>query len=258
MYTIFRAMNLRILLNAALGTLGCLVLVVGPVSADITLIERTTIDMTSLQGASSSMMSIFRPSGNGVLELKVYVSGHKCRFESPYLVVIADRDAAKTWMLNTTSLKYAVRPYDANTIAGVQAGALSIADLAHLDIHATVTDTGRTASIMGHTARHYKVTIDRKFRDTQTTFSSDILAAEDLTPANLDAWSEANVTIYGPNLRGVPLLTETEALGTSSHAAITRVIATSISTDAIPENMFSIPDGYTKVIDQELFAPATH
>ena len=245
-------------MHAALGALACFVLVVGPVSADITLIERTTIDMTSLQGASSSMMSVFRPSGNGVLELKIYVSGHKCRFESPYLVVIADRDAAKTWILNTTSLKYSVRPYDANAIAGVQAGALSIADLAHLEIHATVTDTGRTATIMGHAARHYKVIIDRKFRDTQTTFSSDILAAEDLTPANLDAWSEANVTIYGPNLRGVPLVTETEALGASSHAAMTRIIATSISTGSVPEDKFSIPDGYTEVSDEELFAPAAH
>jgi hypothetical protein len=212
--------------------------------------------MHSVEGDTSNAMPSVVLSGTNATVWTIYVSGHKCRFETPSLVLITDRDAGKTWLLNPTTHKYAVGPYGSASITGVQMGETTSSGLGELEVHTKVSDTGRSATIMGHLARHYVVKTYRKFRGTETKQASDILAAQDLSKADLDAWSAANITTFGSELKGVPLVTETRTVSGHLLGAMTRIIATSLSIDPIPSSMFTVPYDYTEAQGDTLFTPA--
>jgi len=238
--------------RGAIAAFALLAITLGSAHADITLREQTTVDIPIKHGEDPQ---VHRAASKSI-ESQIYVSGHKCRFETPLLIVITDRDASKTWLLNPANHMYATSPYNRKAIAGIQSGVSNVAGLGHIDIETKVKDTGRTTNIMGHTAHHYIIKTYVKVLNRTSTVTSDVLAALDLSETDLDAWSEANINSYGPNVRGVPLITEMKEVGGTSNGNVTRIIATSISTDPIPSSTFAIPSGYTETSATTLFAPS--
>jgi|SRR5579883_1917118 len=233
--------KLGIVLAAAAGA--GLLFLANPARADLTLVTHMTM--------KSPMMRNMPPSAqaqmNSLMQFTIYSSGKKVRVASPMFSMIIDPDNKKMDMINDTAKTYTEMPFDPTKAFGMlPGGAGGMNPMSGADYN--VVDTGKTTMFLGHKVRHYVVTSHINTPNTgEMTIHSDILAAQDLPAADMQAFT--NISSYQSgktHVVGVPFKTVTTVTGGPMGTMTMTQTVTSLSTKPIPAYFFMVPSGYTQ------------
>lgn len=203
--------------------------------ADITLNVHMDMDIPELKDPNAgAQFTQQMPFMNQLGSQTVYISGNKMRTDLPIMSMIVDLDGGTMAILNPANHTYVSIPFNPAQVAQMRAKAPGYA----------VTDTGRTTTVLGHTARHYVVKLSIPIKNHTMRMTQDILSAQDFPAADTSFY--AQWLTGGDKVLGIPLATTTKMYsGTAGTITVTTKV-TSIATDPIPASEFAIPAGYTQ------------
>ncbi|HEY3329935.1 MAG TPA: hypothetical protein VGK19_07950 [Capsulimonadaceae bacterium] len=209
-------------------------------NADMTVAQKLTFDLSKLtimgQPVTAEQMAMIQKLplfGGGSMDITMYSAGKKFKVESPVAASIVDMDAKTNTMIFPSKKSY--------TVSSLQTDALKQLDSSTVT---TVTPLNQTQTILGHLSRLVKFSI----KNTMMTINGNAWLADDL--ATLPQMAGANPTfdLIRSKLVGMPVkLNVTISCPMLFDQANLGYEVNSISTAPVSPNVFTIPDGYTKV-----------
>jgi hypothetical protein len=208
--------------------------------ADITVVQKLTIENPQLQAAMQSMSpeqkaQMAKMGVGGTMQTTTYISGHKSRTDiGAFNSTIVDQSNGKVIVLNRQSHTYSTR-----SLSTVEKKAAKGAT-------ASVKATGKTKVILGHLCRDYHVSVDTPSLPGGS-ISGDIWAAPDLPQPALAAVSggvTAALESEWHKIDGMPLKMSLLIAGSEMGDTTVKTNAVSISTTPVAASVFSIPAGY--------------
>jgi hypothetical protein len=222
--------------------------------ADVTMTTRMTMDSPMMDQARSRMGPNQVAAINNMMRSMTYMSGKRYRVDSAIMSVIVDAGTKQMTMLNDTQHTYFVIPINPGALKGMMGGAGAAMAAGH---SVKVVDTGKTTRYLGHTCRHYILTMTINMPQTGTmTMHSDILAAQDLPGLDAGVYQALAMQagVNGNQMTGVPLLTVTKmsGRGPAGNMTMTQQVM-SLSTAPISASRFEVPSGYRKTTQPALF-----
>ena len=206
----------------------------------LTTVTQMKMDMAAMHtGDASRDAELQAKVGQGSMTT-TYLSGRKMRVENLAITIILDMDAGKMWKLNPATRTYSVTNLGPEQIKAMMNNLTKSPAAGGDGMSYKVKDTGRTRMILGHTARHYIVTMKMTMMGSPMDVTEDVLAAEDLAGPDF-----GHVGGKYP-IKGLPLVTTMKMTGGPMGAMTMTMTVTSISTDPIPESEFKVPSDYTQ------------
>ncbi|BDI33267.1 hypothetical protein CCAX7_53180 [Capsulimonas corticalis] len=220
------------------------VAVLAPVAhADQKIVATTTVDgpqlrvmMTQMSPDQRAAMSKY--GMGGPINSTAYVSGKKIRTDTNGSSVLLDSVAKTLTTLSRESHTYTTRPYDPAKAQAASAGT-----------SATITPAGDSKKLLGHVARHYKLTITTTSGPMAgTPIHGEVWAAPDLPqPPSLPMPGPAGVLQSQlKKIKGFPLLTVIAIPNSPTGPITVKTVINSVSSATLPASTFAIPAGYKK------------
>ncbi|HEX5324121.1 MAG TPA: DUF4412 domain-containing protein [Capsulimonadaceae bacterium] len=221
----------------------CAGLAATPARADLTFLIHMDIQSPMFQ----NMPADARAQMNSLMQMTMFLNGQKMRVNTAVVSVLVDQQAKTLTMINDKAKSYSVSPYDPIVAQQMMQGPGGMFSGAGSDYK--VVDTGKTTTFLGHKVKHFVVTAHLSSPNTgDMTIHSDILAAQDLPPADMAAYNSMTAAAASgkAHVEGIPLKTVTTVTGGTMGTMTVTQTVTSISTKPIPANLFAIPTGYTR------------
>ncbi len=227
-------------ISRTLPVAAILALLTGAARADVKITQATTIDNPQLAAAMQSMSpeqkaQMAKMGMGGTILSTTYISGGKSRTDvGDANSVIVNKGSGQVTTLNRIAHTYSTQSYAA-VYGRKQQG-----------VTASVTPTGKTKTILGHSCRDYRLTMTSPALQGGQ-ISGDLWAATDLPRPPIPTMAGgAGAALSGQwsKISGMPLVMTLVVSGSPAGKTTVTSRATAISTTPIPASAFAVPAGY--------------